>query len=80
MAGKKPMVIAKELKCTPGLVYNVRSKMNAGPVPKRGRPMRQASGDGMDAIIAAVRSAEQERAAMRRALEQIQSVVADVLG
>ena len=34
-AGVKPMEIAKQVGCTPGLVYNVRSQANGGSGRKR---------------------------------------------
>ena len=86
-AGVKPMEIAKKVKCTPGLVYIVRSKMGGGgstkkakPAGRRGRPRASAaiSGD-IDSIVAAVKSSEQERARMRSALERIQAILNDAL-
>jgi hypothetical protein len=81
-AGKKPMDIAKQLKCTPGLVYNVRSKMS-GVQSKKPAAVRVSKaaikGDGLEAIVAAVKNAEVERARMRTALERIQKILSEAL-
>lgn len=82
-AGKKPMDIAKQLKCTPGLVYNVRSKMSGLQSKKapalRAAKLRGASGEGLEAIVEAVKASEVERARMRKALEKIQQILNEAL-
>jgi len=79
--------IAKKVKCTPALVYNVKARMGGGggsaPAAKRGpgRPPKAslASLDGIEGILATVRNADRERAQLRGALEKIQTLIADVL-
>jgi hypothetical protein len=73
------MDIAKKLKCTPPLVYNVRSRMAGGSKKKRvktvgGRHAVDKSGD-LEAVLIAVRNAEQQRARMVRALKRIDAIV-----
>jgi len=83
-AGAKPMDIAKQLKCTPGLVYNVRTKMEGGAnsparAARTGKAKGGASMDGLEAIVSAVKNAEQEREKLRKALVQIQTVIEKAL-
>tara|TARA_R110002111_G_C5840613_1_gene358801 strand:+ start:225 stop:590 length:366 start_codon:yes stop_codon:yes gene_type:complete len=85
--GVKPMDIAKKLNCAPPLVYNVRARMAGGPAKKSvtkakvGRPAKAAVGDlgDLGGILAAVQNGEKDRIRMRRALEQIQSVITSAL-
>lgn len=78
--GMAPMDIAKKVGATPGLVYQIRGRSTGGKkAGKRrgpGRP-RKSGGtpDGMAGVLDAVRAAEQERAAMRKALEQMRDLV-----
>jgi len=81
--------IAKKVKCTPALVYNVKARMGgsgggSAPAAKRGpgRPPKAATPtlDGIEGILATVRNADRERAQLRSALEKIQSLIADALG
>src|SRR6266850_5266139 len=70
--------IAKKLGCTVGLVYNVKSKAAGGAKRRPGQPRKAAgspSADGLDGILAAVKDSERNRAAMRAALEKIQSMI-----
>lgn len=89
--GMKPADIAKKVGCTLPLVYNVRSRASGAPKKRGpGRPRKSsaaaparkssAAATGLDGILAAVKDSERERAAMRKALEQIQAVLNDVLG
>lgn len=76
--------LAKKLKCTPALVYNVKARMGGG-APKRGpgRPRKIASSNGVDriaGILAVVKNSERERTQLRAALERIQGILADALG
>lgn len=84
--GKSAAEIAKLLKCTVGLVYNVKSRL--GDTPKRGpgRPRKTAasgaagaSGAGLDSILDAVRSSEREREKYRAALQRISAIVAEAI-
>ena len=87
-SGMSAAEIAKKVGCTTGLVYNVKS--TAGMASKTGmrstrgpgRPRKvpaPASLNGLDGILAAVKSSERDRTQMRAALERIQAVVADAL-
>jgi len=84
-AGMKPTDIAKNVGCSTNLVYVVKSNAggpNAGGSKRRGpgRPAKEdAAVDGLAGILAAVKNGERDRAAMRTALERIQSVIADAL-
>ena len=87
--------IAKKVGCTRALVYSIKSAMGmASKTGKRstqrprgtrgpGRPRKataaSASLNGLDGILAAVKSSERDRTQMRAALERIQAVVADAL-
>ena len=85
--GMKPADIAKKVGCTPALVYNVKAKAGGGGRKKRGPGRPKAAnakaasnaGDGLSAILAAVKGSEQDRVRMRSALKKIQAVVADAL-
>jgi hypothetical protein len=71
--------IARQVGCTVGLVYNVKSRM--GRTLPRPRP-RQLSGHattGIDEFIATVRRSEQERQRLRATLEAVGRLVAQVL-
>jgi len=84
-SGMSASDIAKKLKCTPALVYNVKARMSGGGPKRRGpgRPPKSASsGGGMDGIagiLDMVKNAERERAQLRAALEKIQAVVERLL-
>ena len=86
-AGMKPMDIAKKIKCAPPLVYNVRARLAGGPKKKAatkakvGSPAKAAVGDlgDLGGILAVVQNGEKDRIRMRRALEQIQSVITSAL-
>lgn len=73
--------IAKKVKCTPALVYNVKARMGGakrgrGP----GRPPKAAAGiDGLSSLLVAVRDSERERAQLRTVLERMQALVAEAL-
>ena len=85
--GAKPMDIAKQVGCTPALVYNTRARRAGGPTKKaggKGMPSTKARSSGvggvdLNALVESVRSGERDRDQMRRALEQIQAVVQSVL-
>jgi hypothetical protein len=79
--------IAKKLGCTPALVYNVKARVAGGGPRKRGpgRPRSNSGGsssgsmNGLAGLLDAVKGSERERAALRAALERIQSVIEDAL-
>jgi len=78
--------IAKKLRCTPALVYNVKARAGGG-VAKRGpgRPTKATSGagpslNGIAGILDMVKNSERERTQLRAALERIQTVLAAALG
>ena len=83
--GMAPMDIAKRVGCTPALVYNVKARIAGGPKKRGpGRPPKAKSGgatrvDGLDGLLAAVRSVEKERNEMRAALEKLQAVLSAAL-
>jgi hypothetical protein len=81
--GMKPMEIAKKLSCTPALVYNVKARLEGPKKRGPGRPPKAKSGatrvDGLDGLLAAVRSVEKERNQMRAALEKLQAVLSAAL-
>lgn len=78
--------IAKELKCSASLVYNVKSRMaNGGKKAKRGpgRP-RKSQGpvgamDGISGIIALVQKNEGERERLHKALTKLADIVREAL-
>jgi transposase-like protein len=83
--------IAKKLGCKPGLVYNVKARMGgASKKPAKAKAPKAAAGkaaksvaaapaSGIEAIIAAVKGAEAERARLRSALEKMAAVIAQAL-
>ena len=84
--------IVKKLGCKPGLVYNVKARMGGDtkkPAKAKAAKVRggktaaakavAASGGGIEAIIAAVKGAEAERARLRSALEKMAAVIAQAL-
>lgn len=84
-SGMATSEIAKNVGCTPALVYNVKARMS-GIAKKRGpgRPARTGSSppakvDGIAGILQAVQNSDRERAALRSALEKIQAVIASAL-
>ena len=84
-SGMSASDIAKKVKCTPALVYNVKARMGGGgsSAPARrgpGRPPKVTTLDGIEGILATVRNADRERAQLRGALEKIQTLIGDVLG
>src|SRR5215510_1226353 len=84
--GMKPMDIAKKLSCTPALVYNVKARLAGGPAKRGpGRPLKAKAGrasavDGLDGLLGAVKSVEEERAALRGVLEELQGILSAALG
>ena len=81
-AGAPAAAIAKEVGCTVGLVYNVKSRM--GSATKRGpwRPRKVASPVAVleiDSIVAEVQSSERERTRLRGALQRISTIISEVL-
>ena len=89
-SGMAPMDIAKRVKCTPALVYNVKARMgggSGGSAPARrgpGRPPKSASSsdgslDSIAGILDVVKNADRERAQLRTALEKIQAVLESAL-
>lgn len=88
-SGKSTAEIAKEVGCTPALVYNVKSAMGGGK--RKGRPAKiakvggarrshgQSLGSGLEGILTALRDAERQQSRQRAALERIQAVLRDAL-
>ena len=78
--GLKPAEIAEKVGCSLPLVYNVKAR-SAGGAKKRGpgRPKKAAASSanvsGLDGILSAVKESEQERVALRKALEDIRRVI-----
>lgn len=90
--GMAPMAIAKQVGCTPGLVYNIKSSMGltkarGAKSSPAGKPRANskiaatsASGDiGMSSLLDAVRRTERDRASLRATLERLAQVVGDAL-
>lgn len=81
--GMSATEIAKKVKCTPALVYNVKARMSGATKAKRGpgRPPKSSAANvgGIEGLLAMVQSAERERTQLRSVLERIQAVLADVL-
>lgn len=86
--GMKPADIAKKVGCTPALVYNVKARASGGATKTRSKKAgrkapasrtKAVAGDDLDAVLTAVKQSEQDRVALRRALERIESIVADAL-
>lgn len=78
--------IAKKLKCTPALVYNVKARLGGMAGGKRrtpGRPPRTTSRsgsiDGLAAMLEMVKQSERERTQLRAALEKIGTVITATL-
>ena len=84
--GMTPMEIAKKVGCTPALVYNVKARLEGPKKRGPGRPPKVKSGrasasvDGLDGLLAAVRSVEKERNEMRAVLEKVHAVLSSALG
>ncbi|MFK7739368.1 MAG: hypothetical protein AB8H80_03520 [Planctomycetota bacterium] len=93
-SGMKPADIAEKVGCSLPLVYNVKARASGGggsaaggKKRKVGRPAGSRSAatsggtqlDGLDAVLSAVKESERERMALRRALEQIQKVIANAI-
>ncbi|MFY9340921.1 MAG: hypothetical protein WAT39_00435 [Planctomycetota bacterium] len=75
--------IAKKLRCTPALVYNVKARAGGGGATRGpGRPRKSAVPAGLDGlrgIVEVLQNGERERARLRAALEKVQAVLADAL-
>lgn len=80
-AGVAPTAIAKQVGCTVGLVYNVKSRMGGTPKRGPGRPPKRASAgvSGLDSIIATMRSSAQERERLQATLKRISALIAEAL-
>src|SRR5262245_66428542 len=84
--GMKAMEIAKKLSGTPALVYNVKARLAGGPKkrgpgsPPKVKSRATAGVDGLDGLLAAVRSVEKERNEMRGVLERLQGILSAALG
>lgn len=79
--GMKPADIAKKVGCTPALVYNVKARESGGGKTRKAskRSAAPTNLSGIDDVLAAVRTSQQESLRMRRALEKIQAVLAEAL-
>jgi hypothetical protein len=77
------MDIAKKVGCTPGLVYNVKSRLSGGMKTGGRRAKntpRAANGlAGLDSILQAVRNTQTDVGRYRGALERIGSLISEVL-
>jgi len=78
--------IAKELKCSASLIYNVKARMaGGGKKAKRspGRPRKSqgpaGAADGLSGIIALVQKNEGERARLHKALTKLADIVREAL-
>jgi hypothetical protein len=74
--------IAKQVGCTVGLVYNVKSRLGSGsraPGRPRKNPRESNSLDGLDSILSAVQSTHAEVGRYRTALERIGSMLRETL-
>lgn len=84
-AGESAAAIAKQVGCTVGLVYNVKSRMGsarkqAGKRSPRRQPRSAAPSSGdLQAIIAAVQTSERERVKLRSVLERISALISEAL-
>lgn len=82
-SGKTAAEIAKQVGCTVGLVYNVKSSMSkgAGQPAKRGpgRPRKVVAATtataGLEGVIASLKDGERERERLMRALQQIRGIL-----
>jgi hypothetical protein len=82
-SGMAPMAIAKKVGCTPGLVYNVKSRISGG-AKRSGRPAKGARPStngisGLDSILQAVRNTQTDVARYRDTLTRIGALLTDVL-
>src|SRR5262245_5447667 len=83
--GMKPMDIAKKVGSTPALVYNVKARLEGPKKRGPGRPPKAKSKataagvDGLEGLLAAVRSVEKERNEMRAVLEKLQDLLSAAL-
>ena len=84
-SGMTAKEISKKVGCTIALVYNIKSKaagdsnvIKAAPSRKSKLSIKSGSGD-LNAILTAVKNAENERLQMRAALEKISAVIQDAL-
>jgi hypothetical protein len=73
--------IARQVGCTVGLVYNVKSRMGDAPKRGPGRPpkARTPATVGIDDFIESIRRGEKERERLRAALQRVAALVAEVL-
>lgn len=69
--------IAKQVGCTPALVYNVKARMGGGGERKPGRPPKAApmAAGNVDSFIAALRHGEAERERLHSALQRIAALI-----
>ena len=84
-SGMAPMDIAKKVGCTPALVYNVKARLEGPKKRGPGRPPKAkgrapAGVEGLEGLLAAVRSVEKQRNEMRAVLEKLQAVLSAALG
>ena len=81
-SGMSVAEIAKKVGCSVQLVHNVKSASGKRARRGPGRPRKNTSAgiDGLEGILAAVKSADRERSQMRGALERIQGIIGNVLG
>ncbi len=80
-SGMTAAQIAKQVKCTVALVYNIKSKAGGGkPGPGRPRKVKSTGSiTGLGDILAAVKNSEKDRVRMLAALEKIQAVIKEAL-
>lgn len=80
-SGANAATIAKQVGCTLGLVYNVKSRMASSPKRGPGRPRKASTPavDGLGAFLDSVRRGEQERQRLHETLVRIAAIIEQVL-
>ena len=71
--------IARQVGCTVGLVYNVKSRMGKSSPQRPPLAADSWTPQVLDQIVAVVQRSEQERLRLRATLEKIARVIAQVL-
>ncbi len=71
--------IARQVGCTVGLVYNVKSHMGKPATQRRQLAAGSWTPQVLNQIVAVVQRSEQERLRLRATLEKIAQVIAQVL-
>jgi hypothetical protein len=73
--------IARQVGCTVGLVYNVKSRMGGAALrrPARASQLRSNGSSNLDDFIETVRRSERERQRLHATLQAVARVIAEVL-